>query len=111
MIFLLEATEQDNYLQLLVEAVKRGYINYTEKQTLKSYRQILTETSVAQGVVLRALNLWYPKVWETKWWNWHTRAIKAYSEKSNFKEPQERGEKSHIAYPVKSQGKRHSKNL
>ena len=55
------ATAKDPQLQVLTTAVQRGYMHITEKVMLKPYRDIFSELSVAQGLILRGSKLVVPQ--------------------------------------------------
>ena len=46
------ATAKDPQLQVLTTAVQRGYMHITEKVMLKPYRDVFSELSVVQGLIL-----------------------------------------------------------
>ena len=55
------ATAKDPQLQLLTTAVQRGYMHNTEKVMLKPYRNIFSELSVTQGLILQGSKLVVPE--------------------------------------------------
>ena len=55
------ATAKDPQLQLLTTAVQSGYMHNTEKGMLKPCRDIFSELSVAQGLILRGSKLVVPE--------------------------------------------------
>ena len=56
-----EATQDDNTLQRLIVAIKRGYITKEDEKILAPYKKVWTELSEAKGMVLRGSKVVVPQ--------------------------------------------------